>query len=233
MDPIERTSALCRELGYRIIHGDTDALKELYSSTCTEHPAIIKTVNMLQGYLTSVEITDDTQNIYDTEFLYYWGMLCLGEQSPLVEKNLETAKTCFQKIRSPVPQVEARLAYIDLLLSDEPLKSEHHIHWLDILRQYANKQRDLFSMIVLAKICFQGYLNTCWENGSDPIEAGLPLKVANLLAWPCQMCHPVAIRFWNDMCSHLCHPESMWSSDCLNLSVLYDFKTSANMQIRP
>ena len=73
MEPIERTSALCRELGYRIIHGDTDALRELYVSTHTEHPAIIKMVNLLQGCLTSVEITDDASNIYDTEFLYYRG----------------------------------------------------------------------------------------------------------------------------------------------------------------
>lgn len=232
MEPIERTSALCRELGYRIIHGDTDALKELYANTHTEHPAIIKTANLLQGCLTSVEITDDASNIYDTEFLYYRGMLCLGEQSPLIKKDLRTARICFQRISGSVPLVEARLAYIELLLSDAPLKSERHARWLDTLRQYASKQRDLFAMIVLAKICFQSYLNTCQENGVDPSEAGLPLKVVNLLTWPCQICHPVAIRFWNDMCCHLGHSEALWSTDCFGLSVLYDFKTSANMQIR-
>ena len=101
---------------------------------------------------------------------------------------------------------------------------------MDILRIWANK-RDLFSRIVLAKIVFYSYLQEA-EAAETEVHA-IPLRVRQLLELPCQQGHPVAIRFWNDMCSFIEAPGAMLNASHVNADVLYDFKTSANMQIRP
>lgn len=238
MEDIQKNSILCSFWGQSIIRGDISSVKDLYMYAWKEHPAIIDTIGQLQGCLTSVEIENSTVGVYSNEFLYYWGMICLGEQSPLIGKELETAETCFQKIKGDVPKAKARLAYINLLLSNRPLKHELHAAWLEVLRQYASKQRDLFSMIVLAKVCFQGFLTECQENDFDQPITGLPPKVVNLLKWPCQQGHPVAIRFWNEILTCIGTPETVdmhLSETCIWPQVLLDFdgfKEPANIQIR-
>lgn len=117
-----------------------------------EHPAIIKLFSQLQECLTTVEIANDTE-IYNYEFLYYFGMSNLGETSNLIFKDLGTAETCFKKVRKKVPKAEARLAFIELLKSDEPAQSELNVNRIDKLRQWAGKG-DFFSMIILSKIVF-------------------------------------------------------------------------------
>lgn len=235
MEEISRISILCSFWGQGIIHGDITSVRRLYEFAWREHPAIIDTIGQLQDCLTSVEIEDSDVGVYSNEFLYYWGMICLGEQSSLIGKELGTAETCFQKIKGSVPKAEARMAYIRLLLSDRPLKCEHHANWLEVLRQSASRQRDLFSMIVLAKICFQGFLSECQEDAPDQPITGLPLKVMNLLKWPCQQGHPVAIRFWNEMLASIGTPEAVdirLPETRIRPEVLLDFKTPANLQIR-
>lgn len=235
MEIIYNISILCSYIGYQALKGDVEAVKFLYSTIWREHPAFLKTNDQLQNEITSIEITNDTGDIYDVEFLYYWGMICLGEQSPIVVKNLGTAETCFQKIEEVVPQVKARLAYINLLKSTEPAKYECNIHRLEILRQCANRQRDLFSMIVLAKICFYNFLEEQQENNPDVPLITLPTRALWLLELPCQQGHPVAIRFWNEMLTCIGTPEAVdmrLSENRIRAEVLLDFKTSANMQIR-
>ena len=91
-------------------------------------------------------------------------MICIGEQSPLIFKDLGIAETCLKKIQHTVPIAEARLAYIELLQSNEPARSS------------ANAARDV--------------------------------------------------------CSFIGVPGAMLDASHVNADVLYDFKTSANMQIR-
>lgn len=153
-------------------------------------------------------------------------MICIGEQSPLIFKNLGTAETCLKIIQHTVPIAKARIAYIELLRNNEPARSNANVARLDILRRWANKH-DLFSRTVLAKIVFYSYLE---EAQAD--ELVLPLRVRQLLELPCQQGHPVAIRFWNDVCSFIGAPGAMLNASHVNMDVLYDFKTSANMQIR-
>lgn len=162
-------------------------------------------------------------------------MVCLGEQSPLVVKNLGTAETCFQKIKKAVPRVEARLAYIDLLKSPEPTKNECNIHRLEILRQCANRQRDLFSMIILARICFYNFLEEHQKIAPDAPITSVPTKVVRLLELPCQQGHPVAIRFWNEMLTCIGTPEAVdmrLPETRIRPQVLLDFNMPAYLQIR-
>lgn len=226
MTDISRTSLVFSYLGQQLLRGDIEVAKFLYSNTWTEMPPLIRTISELQGHLTAAEVTKDHTELYSTEFLYYWGMTCLGEQSPLVTKDLGTAEACFRKIKSSVPMVEARLAYIELLQSTEPNKSESNAARLEVLRRWANQQ-DFFSRIVLAKISFYGFL--C-EERSDSSE--LPAKAVRLLELPVQKGHPVAIRFWNDVCSCLGGPVVTPDPSRIHSDTLYDFKASAKMQIR-
>lgn len=184
---------LCSFLGKRVLDGDVDAIKALYRTTWKEHPALIKTITQLQECITSVEIDKDSEEKYCTEFLYYWGMLCIGDLSTLISRDLGTANHCFDKIVHRVPKAKARLAFIQLLKSDEPAKSDRNVESIDILRQWAGRG-DLFSRIVLAKISFYQFLN---ERQMD--DANLPMRVLRLLEPPCQKGHPVAIRFWNEI----------------------------------
>lgn len=235
MESICKINIVCSYIGYLILNGNVEAIKFLYGTAWREHPALIKTIDHLQGYLTSVEIVNDTNGLYSMEFLYFWGMICLGELSSLIAKNLETAKTCFRKIRRSVPQAEARLAYIGLLKSTEPAKSDCNVCRLEALRQCANRQRDLFSMIALAKICFYSFLEEQQANDPDIPITTLPMKAMRLLELPCHQGHPVAIRFWNEMMGCIESTETTgirYDEKSIRQDVLYDFKTSANMQIR-
>lgn len=237
MNEILRASTLCSQLGYLVLNGNTEAVKCLYGYLWTEHPALVRTISQLQTCLTSVEIEQYADKIYSSEFLYYWGMICLGEQSSLLIQDLETAETCFHKIKGVVPVVTARLAYIDLLQSDCPAKSECNIVPIEALRKCGAYQRDMFSLIVLSKITFYGFLEQ-QRNGADNTDfvvSGLPIRSMRLLEWPCQQGHPVAIRFWNSMVGCLQCPAEvtprLYPEDSIQPQTLYDYKTSANMQI--
>ena len=185
------TSTLCSYLGTKILSGDVEAVKGLYINIWRENPALLKTATLLQEGLTAYEIGNDENGTYCEEFLYYWGMLCLGEQSDLIFKDLGTAKSCFRRIKHVSPKIESRIAYIQLLESDEPIKSDNNVERLDKLRKWASRQ-DMFSRIVLAKILFYQYLKEEQSNDGE-----LPIRVIRLLKEHSQKGHPVAIRFWN------------------------------------
>lgn len=208
-------SDACSYIGQKIILGNTTAVKQIYINLSKENPALIKLFSQLQECLTTVEIANDTE-IYNDEFLYYWGMSNLGETSNLIFKDLGTAETCFKKVRKKVPKAEARLAFIELLKSDEPAQSELNVNRIDKLRQWAGKG-DFFSMIILSKIVFFSFL----EEG----QTEMPVKALRLLETPCRAGHPVAIRFYNEM---LAFQNNMTVSDIsndfkVNPFILYDF----------
>lgn len=220
MEDISRIGNLCSYLGSKVLSGDVEAVKHLYGTAWKEHPALIKTITLLQECLTLVEIEDDVNGIYCGEFLYYWGMICLGEQSRLICRDLGTAEICFRKILDVMPKVKARLAFIELLESDEPAKSDLNAERIDVLRKWASMQ-DLFSRIVLAKIIFYDYLNNNQTNDSE-----LPIKALRLLELSCQKGHPVAIRLWNEVLAYVGTPTSIGmqiSKTQLNEDILYDF----------
>lgn len=225
MTDVSRTSLAFSYLGWKFLQGNTEVAKFLYSNTWAESPPLIRTIRELQGHLTAVEVVNDYNGVYSIEFLYYWGMTCIGEQSPLINKELETARTCFSKIKSSVPQAEARLAYIELLKSTAPAKSERNVARLEVLRRWAYQQ-DLFSRIVLAKISFYSFL--CEEH-LDSSE--LPVKTLRLLELPIQKGHPVAIRFWNDAHSYLGNPGVTLNTSRIHSDILCDFKSPTNVQI--
>lgn len=218
MSDIARLSIAFSYLGKLVLDGNVEAVKFLYGNIWGESPPLIRTIGELQGCLTSVEVEHDMDRLYSTEFLYYWAMICIGEQSPLIFKDLGTAEACFKIIWHAVPMVEARLAYIELLKTTDPAKAECNVARLDVLRRWANKH-DLFSRIVLAKISFFSFLQE-ELNGADE----LPVRMMQLLELPCQLGHPVAIRFWNDMCSYLGNPRAMLDARLINADILYDFK---------
>ena len=197
MNGFSRISVMYSYLGQRCLSGDVNAVKFLYGRSWEESPPLIRTISQLQNCLTAVEIVDDTTGRYDNEFLYYWGMLCIGEVSRLVFDDLGTAIICFEKVSKAVPKAEARLAYIELLITQEPYKSEKNVRRLDILRKWAGK-RDFFSMIVISKIVYYQFL--C-ETQTDNFE--LPLKTLSLLELPCQKGHPVAIKFLNKILANM------------------------------
>lgn len=193
-------------------------------------------IGLLQDCITSVEIEADCGAIYNHEFLYYWGMTCLGEQSTLVYKNIDIARNCFKKIKGIVPNAEARLAYIGLLGSDEPTKSEDNVKRIDTLRRWARKQ-DLFSRIVLARIVFDQFLKELEENDSEVSHGNisvqeemgveLPLRAIQLLKLPCNLGHPVAVKFWNEAVEYIGSPSALkWKLDdaCINAATLCDYK---------
>ena len=225
MTDLSRTSLVFSYLGQQLLQGNIEVAKFLYGNTWTELPPLIRTISELQGHLTAPEVVKDHGELYGTEFLYYWGMTCLGEQSPLVTRDLGTAEACFKKIKSSVPLAEARLAYIELLQSTEPAKSGSNVARLEVLRRWANRQ-DLFSRIVLAKISFYSFLCEEWSNSSE-----LPTKTLRLLQLPIQRGHPVAIRFWNDVCSCLGNLEATLHPSRIRSDTLYDFKAAATMQM--
>lgn len=233
---ISKISRLGSWVGHKIINGNVEALKNIYGIVWRENPAIIEMISLLQNCVTSVEINDDYNGIYNPEFLYYWGMICLGEQSPLVYKNIEIAGSCFEKILNIVPNAEARLAYIGLLDSDEPARSDSNVKRIDTLRRWAGKQ-DLFSRIALARISFEQFLDKAEENNQkishDTLDdneretSKLPLKVIQLLQLPCSLHHPVAVRFWNEIMDYLGTSSAMnmmIDIACVNEGVLYDYK---------
>lgn len=214
--------------GYRILCGDVVVLRNLYGRIWKEVPVLFKTISQIQILLTAVEVENDTYEVYSPEFLYYWGMLCTGEQSRLIPKDLGTAECCFEKISKKVPKAEARLAYIELLKSNEPAKSELNVERLDVLRRWAG-QGDIFSSIVLAKIVFYQFLCECQGDFMEP-----PIMVLRLLDYPCQKGHPVAIRFYNSVMECIGTPEAMeMRMDEYNIlpGCLWDFEMSANMRI--
>lgn len=236
MQEISKISMKCSYVGHEIINGNAEALKKIYGNVWRENPAIIEMISSLQNCITSVEIEDDHGRIYNPEFLYYWGMICLGEQSPLVYKSIEIAGNCFKKILDTVPNAEARLAYIGLLGSDEPAKSESNVKRIDTLRRWAGKQ-DLFSRIVLARIIFDRFLSEAEENNpkvscdvlgdNERKILELPLKAIQLLQLPCRLRHPVAVRFWNEIMEYTGTSSAMnmmIDTTYMNEGILYDYK---------
>lgn len=221
-------------LGRRVLLGDITAVKYLYGQIWKECPALIRTISLLQLVLTVGEIENDVGEIYCPEFLYYWGMICVGEQSSLILKDLDTAEYCFQKIVDRMPKVRARLAYIGLLKSDDLIKSELNVEKLDALRRWAG-QGDIFSSIVLAKITFYQFLLVHQADNSEMTDAlELPARTLRLLDYPCQKGHPVAIRFYNAVMECIGTPEAMGmriDESNIIINSLFDFETAANIQI--
>lgn len=232
IDQIEKAGSM---LGHKILSGDVSALRLLYGNIWREEPPLIKMISQLQESITAVEIKRDTIGKYFSEYLYYWGMTCLGEQSPLIYKDLGAAENCFKKICSTVPNADARLAYIELLKSDEPSKSERNVQHIDTLRRWAGKQ-DFFSRIVLSKIVFYQFLDEyeaesfgSSPKGLDEAEIHnfeLPLKALQLLQLPCQYGHPVAVRFWNEALDYIGTPAALKQkidAAYMNENLLYDY----------
>lgn len=194
---IREISRMYSFFGRSILEGNVSFLKQLYGALWKEEPVVIKVMNQLQNLLTWTEIENDSQRIFSNDFLYYWGMTCIGEQSNLILKDLPTAEICFRKIIDEVPKAEARLAYIELLKSDDPARNELNVKRIDTLRRWAGMQ-DLFSNIVLAKIVFYQSLCESQAENTEEIESlELPVRMLALLDSPCQKGHPVAIRFYN------------------------------------
>ena len=54
MESICKINIVCSYIGYLILNGNVEAIKFLYGTAWREHPALIKTIDHLQGYLTSV-----------------------------------------------------------------------------------------------------------------------------------------------------------------------------------
>lgn len=216
---ISYINSLCGYVGAQAIAGNTDAIMQLYGYSYTESPPIIKTISLLQENITSVEIENDSYGIYDDVFLYYLAMLNIGETSNLIFRDLDTAETCLTKIVQKIPQVRARLAYIKLLETDEPSRSESNVKRIDILRKWAGKQ-DLFSRIAIAKIAFYQFLT---ETQAEEFE--LPVKVFRLLEVPCQRNHPVAIRFYNEILTQQGSEKALsmkLSESNIDHTILYD-----------
>ncbi|GEM_PF-4739986 len=233
MQEVAAISKKCSRLGREIIGGNVDALKNTYKTIWQENPAIIEMINLLQNCITSAEIEVGYSGIYNQEFLYYCGMTCLGEQSKLVYKNIETARNCFKKILNTVPIAEARLAYIDLLDSDELAKSDNNVKKIDTLRRWAGK-RDYFSRIVLARIAFDQFLFETEEKNPELLRkdqdeneiSELPNQVIQLLQLPCSLYHPVAVKFWNEIMDYIGTSSTIGmkiETACMNDDLLYDF----------
>ena len=223
MDDFQKLSLAYSFIGHKCeSEGDVSSIKFLYTGIPFERSPHIKAVSLLQERLTDVEISKDIENRYSKEFLYCYGMLNIGEESRLIVKNLDTARFCLKKVSGEIPKVEARLAYIDLLLSTEIHKSEATVRRIGILRKWAG-QGDLFSRIVLAKIIFESFLSED-VNGISC----LPLQAIKMLEDPCKKGHPVAINFYNSMISYISDGElyggysrNMDESD-FNTDILYD-----------
>lgn len=221
---LHQTSGAYSYLGFKALNGNVEALKFLYANIQEESPPLIRTVWQLQECLTAVEIENDTARIYNDEFLYYRGMICLGELSRLIQKDLGTAESCFEKIQNKVPHAVARLAYIKLLRSSEPATSENNIRWLDILRKWA-ACRDLFSSIIMSKILFYQFLCESEKQADDYM--GIPNRVLNLLQLPLQKGHPAAVRLYGemqDMVSNSIIIERQADEPYIDIKVLYDFE---------
>lgn len=184
------------------------------------NPAIVRTLSTLQECLTASKIKGDTEGTYCDEFLYYWGMINIGEVSDLIFKDLGTAEFCFKKIERKVHKAESRLAFIKLLKTDEQRRSDSNMARLEVLRHWGTKQ-DFFSMIAIAKIIFQGFLEE-----DHPDNGELPIKLCRLLALPCQKGHPVAIRFWNEVIDYvnpLSGTDMRIDESRINGDILYDY----------
>ena len=198
MDDITQISVAYSYLGHRFLSGDVEIAKFLYGNAWKERPPLIKTISQLQSCLTAVEIEEDTTGIYCDEFLYYWGMVCIGEVSPLIFKDLGTAEICFKRILKTIPKAEARLAFIGLLVSEEFNKSERNVARIEVLRKWANK-KDYFSWIALSKIIFYQFLEENLAQEQEDTIQQLPIRALHLLTLPCQKGHPVAIKFFNEI----------------------------------
>lgn len=224
VNDIPSVSRLCSFVGRKVLSGNVEAVKGLYGSVWKESIPLIKTITLLQENITAVEIERNEENKYCTEYLYYWGMLCLGEQSTLIVKDLGTARACFEKIAGIIPGTDARLAYIELLRSQEPTKSDNNLERINVLREWAGKG-DLFSRIVLAKIIFSHFL----DNRADE-SSKFPIRILRLLELPCQKGHPVAIRFWNEALDYVntvtCSVAGLRIEKAkIEASTLYDFES--------
>jgi hypothetical protein len=183
-------------LGKKCLSGDVEALKYLYRNAWEENPVLIQTICELQFRLTSVDFIENT-SVFSDEFLYYWGMVCLGEVSGLIPRDFKTAVYCFKKIKTAIPKANARLAYIYLCKTKEPAKSEKNIRRIETLRRWV-KMGDLFSRIILSRIVFYKFLKEMKEDDPNP-----PILAVRVLGIPCQKGHPVALKFCEKTGNHL------------------------------
>ena len=165
----------------------------MYKESCFNKPPVIDTVNSIQLGITKTEIEEDALSRYSNEFLYYWGMICLGEQSHFIYRNLSTSKACFSKIKSEVHKARSRLAYIRLLETKEPNNEAKNVKCIETLRKWAGKG-DVFSRIALTKISYG--MSSKIDSVDEPAISN---HVQALIKPPCQVGHPVAIRFFNSV----------------------------------
>lgn len=196
----QRYSFICNELIRRILNGNVAALKELYVHSLDEHPSLIRTIDEVQGCLTSVEIEGDREGAYGDEFLYYFAMVCCGETSALIRKDLSTATTCLEKIEDRVPLAKARLAYIELLRTTSPTSDPANIARIDVLRKWG-AMGDMFSQVILARILFYEFLKENLDS-EDPMQE-VPLRAMRLLETPCNERYPFAVQFLYRMASFM------------------------------
>jgi hypothetical protein len=224
MNTKQQISLLYSALAHRCTQGDTEVMRYLYGKICFNPPALIKTINFLQLHLTPLELQDGE---YSSEFLYYWGLACMGELSKFVEKNLETAKACFQLVKDDVPLARARLAFIELLQSTEPHKSEKNTCSINVLREYA-AMRDTFSMTALARIIYEHFLMERLESGlKKPCSSELPVRALNLLDYPLESGRPEAVAFYNAMMNNTDTPDILTMrvyKPKINIQSLYDYQ---------
>lgn len=219
----QQISLLYSYLTHKCISGDIDAMRFFYGNICFEIPVFIKAVSLLQLQLASVKLRKKN---YSNEFLYYWGMACIGEGSRIIRRNLPTAEICFKTIKKDVPKSESRLAFLELLKSTELYEDVENVQRIEVLREWAGKQ-DLFSMLSLSKIIFEQFLI---ERQADTLRKThvmeLPLMAIELLEVPCQKGHPEAIRFYNAVLEQLGTSESLsakFEQSRRNVRVLFDF----------
>ena len=183
-------SVLYSYLGQRCLLGDVEAVKFLYVNAWEKNPALIMTIIELQLHLTAVEINKDTKGIYSDEFLYYWGMICLGKVSSFIPEKFATAAFCFKRIMTDFPKAKARLAFIGLLKSKEPFKNENNLRRIDTLRNWV-KKGDSFSRIALSVIRFSRF----WVEKQRGNFEQLSIALSQLIPI-CQKGHPVALRLY-------------------------------------
>ena len=168
-----------------IEYGDVEAIKFLY--TAAAHPdnfSAIHAVNTVGFNIIVAKLKD-----FNSEYLYYLGMVFLGEISVYIDPNLNLAKECFKLAKLKIPKAEARLAYLELKEA-ELLYSNIVYENMIILQNWAS--RDLFSSVILAKIKLFEHLK------SDELTT-LPPNVLYFLTLPLKAGHPLAIQLFEEI----------------------------------
>jgi len=203
-----------------IEYGDVEAIKFLY--TAVAHPdnfSAIHAVNAVGFNIIVAKLKD-----FNSEYLYYLGMVFLGEISVYIAPNLNLAKECFKLAKLKIPKAEARLAYLELKEA-ELLYSNIVYENMIILQNWAS--RDLFSSVILAKIKLFEHLK------SDELTT-LPPNVLYFLTPPLKAGHPLAIQLFEEIVQIIKHETFFSGYDSIfeqykkftvNYEILLDYNT--------